>query len=114
MATATNAACTTPETEPDRPLRFERRRHERFTLPGEVTAIRIDGERFGERHGLKMLDYSPAGLGAISPSVLEPGVMVSVEFQAAEYPPRRGVVVRCLPCGNGYRLAIRFELRLAA
>ncbi len=33
MATATNAACTTPETEPDRPLRFERRRHERFTAP---------------------------------------------------------------------------------
>ena len=114
MATVTNAACTTPETEPDRPLRFERRRHERFTVPGEVTAIRIDGERFGERHDLKMLDYSPDGLGAISPTVLEPGAMVSVVFQAGEQPALRGLVLRCLPCGNGYRVAIRFELRRAA
>ena len=32
MATATDVACTTPETDPDRPLRFERRRLERFTV----------------------------------------------------------------------------------
>ena len=114
MATVTKPACTTPETQPDRPFRFDRRRHARFTLPGGVTAIRVAGERFGERYGLKMLDYSPEGLGAISPAVLEPGAMVSVDFQVTDQPARRGVVLRCLPCGDGYRVAIRFELRLAA
>ena len=32
----------------------------------------------------------------------------------AFYLAKRGVVLRCLPCGDGYRVAIQFESLLAA
>ncbi len=96
------------------PLRFERRTQDRWPVDGVVTAFRLAGDRFGERQSLKMLDYSWDGLGANSSAPLEPGTIVSLEFQAPGYMTKRGVVVRCLPCGDGYRLAIRFEALLAA
>ena len=111
MTTAPRTCDPPPRTEP---LRFDRRRHHRWRVPGAATAFRLAGERFGERHELRDLDYSQDGLGAISPSVLEPGTIVSIGFRAPGYPGQRGVVLRCLPCGEGYRVAVQFELRLAA
>ena len=96
------------------PLRFERRSQDRWPAEGIVTAYRLAGDRFGEKQSLRMLDYSWDGLGANSSVPLEPGTIVSLEFQAPGYMTKRGEVVRCLPCGDGYRLAIRFEARLAA
>ena len=96
------------------PLRFERRSQDRWPVEGVVTAVRLAGERFGEMQPLKMIDYSWDGLGATSSAPLEPGTMVSLGFQAPGYMTKRGVVVRCLPCGDGYRLAVRFDARLAA
>jgi hypothetical protein len=74
----------------------------------------VAGERFGERHVLKLLDESYEGLGAVSSRPLEPGAVVSVAFAALGYTARPGVVLRCAPCGDGYRVAIRFEIRAAA
>ena len=113
---------STPSTTPDAeyhadapaPLRFERRSQDRWPVEGVATAFRLAGDRFGEMQSLKMIDYSWDGLGAISSAPLEPGTMVSLGFQSPGYMAKRGVVVRCLPCGDGYRLAIRFEALLAA
>ena len=102
------------EAEAPAPLRFERRRVDRWSLDGVAKVFRIAGDRFGEAYTLKTLDYSPDGLGATCSWALEPGTVVSVGFPAPGYVPRSGVVLRCLPCGHGYRLAIRFDMAMAA
>ncbi len=96
------------------PLRFERRAVDRWPLAGAATACRLGGERFGDTTALKMRDYSEEGLGAICRSPIEPGAIISVAFRAPGQPARQGVVLRCLPCGEGYHVAIRFERRWAA
>jgi hypothetical protein len=96
------------------PLRFERRQSDRWRLDGVATAFELGGEAFGRMHTLRMLDYSDGGVGAQCDSVLPPGTPVSIGFQSPGYIARRGVVTRCRPCGEGYRIAIEFEQRLAA
>ena len=96
------------------PLKFERRRQDRWPTRGIATAYRVGGDRFGERHVLKLLDESCEGLGATTARPLEPGAVVSVGFATLGHPAHTGVVLRCLPCGDGYRVAIRFETRMAA
>ena len=107
---------TTPADEAGayEPLRFERRQCDRWGLDGVATAFELAGDGFGRMHTLKMLNYSDGGLGAISDSVIPLGTTVSIGFQAPGYIAKRGVVLRCLPCGEGYRVAIGFEQRLAA
>lgn len=96
------------------PLRFERRQSDRWPAGGLAKAYRIAGERFGEAYTLRMIDSSRDGIGAMCSWPLEPGSVVSVGYPAPGYPVQTGVVLRCLPCGDGYRLAIRFDLALAA
>jgi len=96
------------------PLRFERRDVDRWPVQGVATAICLSGEKFGQMHELSMLDYSFDGLGAISGTALPPGAIVSIGFQSPGYPAKRATVLRCTPCGKGYRVAIQFEARLAA
>ncbi|MEE8153610.1 MAG: PilZ domain-containing protein [Phycisphaerales bacterium] len=102
------------DTDAPAPLRFERRAHDRWPMEGVATAVRLGGERFGQMQVLKMIDYSWEGLGAFCPEPLEPGTIVSLGFQEPGYVAKRGVVLRCLPCGDGYRAAIQFESLLAA
>lgn len=96
------------------PLRFERRDIDRWPVQGAATATCLSGERFGQMHDLSMLDYSFDGMGAISGTVLDPGMSVAVAFQSPGFLAKRGTVLRCAPCGNGYRVAIQFQSRLAA
>ena len=95
-------------------MRFERRCADRWPLAGVAAAYGAAGENFGQRFVLRIVDYSDDGLGARTDRVIDPGSIVSVAFAEPGHPIRTGVVVRCLPCGEGYRVAIRFETRLAA
>lgn len=96
------------------PMRFERRRLDRWPQSGVAAAYGAAGETFGQRYVLRMVDESEAGMGARTDRVVEPGTIVSVAFATPGQPVRTGVIVRCLPCGDGYRVAIQFETRLAA
>ncbi len=96
------------------PLRFERRGADRWPLSGVAVAYGTAGELFGRRFVLRMLDSSDVAFGARADRPIDPGTIVSVVFASPGHPARSGVVVRCLPCGDGYRVAIRFETRLAA
>ena len=96
------------------PLRFERRLSDRWSIDGVATAFELAGEGFGRTHTLRMLDYSTEGIGAICETVISPGTSVSIGFQSPGYPARRGMIIRCLPCGEGYRMAVIFEQRMAA
>jgi hypothetical protein len=98
----------------DNPLRFERRTHDRWEIPGSATIFRLGGQSFGRMHRLYALDYGPGGLGARVDEPIEPGSLVTVGFESSAYTAKRGVVARCMPCGDGYRVAVRFENRLAA
>jgi hypothetical protein len=102
------------EIEPAGPLRFERRANDRWQANGSATAFRLSGTHFGTTHELSLMDCSDDGLGAISDTVIEPGTIVSVAFQAPGIMAKRGTVLRCLPCGNGYRIAIQYQARMAA
>lgn len=100
--------------DPPGPLPFERRRHARWPMQGSARAVVLDSEQFGQMRQLALLDYSAGGIGAISAQPITPGTPVSIGFTSHGYAAERGVVVKCAPCGHGYRVAIRFELRRAA
>lgn len=114
MSTTWTAAIPQQDDEHHAPLRFERRGVDRWPTHGVANAFRLSGEKFGCIHELSILDWSHDGLGAICDSVIEPGTCVSLGFQAPGNPAKRGIVLRCTPCGKGYRVAIQFEARLAA
>jgi len=100
--------------DPPAPLPFERRRHGRRPMQGSARAVLLDSDHFGQMRQLALLDYSPGGIGAISAQPVIPGTSVSIGFTSHGYPSERGTVVKCLPCGHGYRLAVRFDLAKAA
>ena len=99
---------------PPAPLPFERRMIDRWPMQGKASAICVAGETFGEIFDLRMLDFSPGGMGAMSDRPLSPGMIVNVGFQQPGQPARRGTVSRCQPWGDGYRIGIMFQMRLAA
>lgn len=95
-------------------IRFERRDSERRRLDGVATVFCLSGACFGEMHELNTLDYSSGGLAAMSDRAIAPGTLLSIGFSTQGMLARRGIVRRCLPSGEGYRLSIEFEARLAA
>lgn len=95
-------------------LPFERRRSRRNVVEGTASAFCLDADRFGAISELSLTDYSEGGLGGLSREPLRPGESVSLGFSLVGWPARRGIVQRCLPCGDGYRVAIRFQHRMAA
>jgi hypothetical protein len=96
------------------PYRFERRRADRWQSDAHATAFCLSGDTFGRIADLRLMDHSHDGMGAISPHPLEPGTEISIGFAAPGYLARRGTVLRCEPCGEGYRIAVQFQARLAA
>lgn len=96
------------------PFRFDRRQRDRWPMDGGATAFQLAGDSFGRMHALHMHDYSEHGMGAISETPIPPGSIVSVGFQAPGHLAKRGEVIRCEPCGEGYRVAIIFEHRMVA
>lgn len=105
---------TLSTTDPPAPLRFDRRQHDRWPLDGAATAFELASDSFGRMHDLRMRDFSHHGMAAWSDTAIAPGTTVSVGFQAPGCLARRGVVLRCLPCGRGYEMAVAFEQRMAA
>ena len=98
----------------DAPLKFERRRADRWPMEGVASAFRLTGDSFGLMHDLKVSDYSQGGVGVLSDTPIDPGTLISIGFQQPGVVARRGIVRRCQPCGNGYRIGVQFELRQAA
>ena len=95
-------------------LRFDRRMTDRWPMEETATAFEVAGQGFGRTHALRTHDFSVEGLGALSDTPIVPGTSVSIGFSAPGYAARCGTIVRCLPCGDGYQVAICFERRLAA
>jgi hypothetical protein len=102
------------ETDPPPTFTFDRRAAERWTAPGPATAFRLSGGQFGQILDLDTVDLSAGGVAVTCADPIEPGAMLSLSFSQSGQLARRGVVRRCVPCGEGYRLGIQFQLGLAA
>ena len=98
----------------DGPYRFERRSLDRWASSGATTAFCLTGDAFGRMLDLTLQDYSHDGMAAHSREPIMPGTEVSVGFSAPGYLAKRGTVLRCEPCGDGYRVGIQFQARMAA
>ena len=93
----------------------DRRMFPRKELEAEVEARRVDHSLAAHRHPrmtLALRDLSLGGLSAVSPAPLETGERLAVFF------PRQGAfggwdaigrVLRCVPLGFGYRIAVEFD-----
>jgi len=98
-----------------RPIPFDRRRIERHSCGGgRATAFELGGETFGKMHDLELIDHGAEGIGAFSQTPISPGTIVSLGFDQPWLLARRGEVVWCTPCGRGYRVGLRLQMRLAA
>ena len=98
------------------PIPFDRRRGERHAIDsgGRATAFELGGEAFGRMHDLELIDHGAEGIGAFSQTPIPPGTLVSLGFDQPSMLARRGEVVWCVPCGRGYRVGLRLQMRLAA
>lgn len=85
-----------------------------WDLPGCATAFCLGADIFGSMWNLTALRYGEAGLVADCVEPIEPGSKVSLGFEAPGYVAKRGEVVACRELGSTFRVAIRFEQRLAA
>ena len=95
-------------------LRFERRAFDRWPASGVADVYHMGGTHFGEAVAIKLIDYSNEGLGGCTQQPIDPGSTVSIGYRAPGTPAQQGVVTRCLPVGDGYCVAIQFQLRQAA
>jgi hypothetical protein len=105
---------TLHDSEDRGPFKFERRHSERWQMDTLATAFRVTGDSFGMMHDMQVLDYSHGGMSCTSEDWIEPGTEISIGFQQPGIIARRGIVRRCEPNGDGYRLAVQFLLRQAA
>ena len=93
---------------------MDRRQQDRWPLNCAATALCIQGDHFGQMLLLHTIDTGHGGMGAVSEEPMAPGTSVTLGFESPDYRARHGVVVASSSLGDGYRLAIRFEERLAA
>ncbi|MBX3374405.1 MAG: hypothetical protein KF817_11265 [Phycisphaeraceae bacterium] len=104
--------CAAPDAGIPEVYRFERRRADRWSTEGVVICHETGGDGFGRRHAMEILDASEDAIGAACNRALVPGTPLTVSGLGPV--PRRATVLRCLPNGRGYRLALVFAAPAAA
>jgi len=95
--------------------RDERRMFQRTPADYEVKATRMDHSlraRLQPQLQLRLNDLSAGGLSGTCETPLETGEQVAIAFPS-KWPHAAwdafGRVVRCLPTGNGYKVALAFD-----
>ena len=76
-------------------------------VSGTATAFHLDGDRFGVMHHLLELSISEEVLEAKAEEAVPTGATVSLGFETPGLTARRGEVVNCDPCGEGWKIGIR-------
>ena len=93
--------------------RLERRRETRAQADGRLPASYTNGaDRCGITY-LDVLDRSPSGMGVLTRTPIEPGMIVTISPDGKSAPWQRAVAVRCVRVGEMFRVGVRFS-RLAA
>lgn len=94
-------------------LRIDRRREVRSEAAARLPATYSDGERHGITH-LEVVDQSASGLGALTRSPIEPGMVVTICPEGSAVPWVTGRAVRCAREGEMWRVGLVFDRRAAA
>ena len=76
-------------------------------ITGTATAFHLDGDRFGTMHHLLELSISEEVLEAKAAEAVPTGSNISLGFETPGLTARRGEVVNCDPCDEGWRVGIR-------
>ena len=84
------------------------------SIPGSVTVFHLEGEEFGLMHEVVELQVSDEGINGRSTNPVSPGSVVSMGFEAPGFPARRGEVVGCVRCPQGWQIGIEFHASTAA
>ena len=96
------------------PMRLERRREAREAATGTVAATYSNGaDRFGLTH-LELVDCSRRGLGAISRTRIEPGMIVTMCPEGSSVPWRAARAVRCERIGEEFLIGLSMSALAAA
>ena len=83
-------------------------------IPGSVTVFHLEGEAFGLMHEVVELRVSDEGINGRSSEPVSPGSVVSMGFEAPGFPARKGEVVGCVRCREGWQIGIEFHASTAA
>ena len=94
-------------------LRIERRTQVRESAFGTLAATYSGEGRHGITH-LQLVDRSASGLGAITRTQIDPGMIVTICPEGSTIPWLSGRVTRCTPDGESYRIGLVFDRRSAA
>jgi hypothetical protein len=86
----------------------ERRLSRRAEAEGCATAFCLGGGHFGQMFTMKACDYCEGGVAVYCRTPVPPGSDVAIGFESRHCSAGRGTVLRCQPCEEGYRVAIRF------
>ncbi len=111
---STNASIRfAPMIEP-KPWKPERRLESRQPAGGRaIVTIREQGQ-MPILAPVELLDASEHGVGIRSEKPAMPGAAVRLYFHGEVMPGRTGVVARCDRDGEGWRLGVRCDMRMAA
>ncbi len=96
------------------PLQFDRRCSTRWQAIGPLEAVRTDGFASPTTFRINLVNESAGGLAANTNVPLAPGTQLRVRTSPNIDAWRNGVVVRCMPSGSGYRIALAYQVRRAA
>ena len=88
-----------------KPLKFNRRAGVRKRVQGEALAAGY-GRAGSVRVRVVLVDASYSGIGVDSPVEFEVGSEIKLHFNGQVLPGREGLVARCDPCAEGYRVGI--------
>ncbi len=95
-------------------LPFDRRRARRRIAAGTVMATITTPGGESTLARVRLQDISTTGVGLRIDTPLANGTVVAVYSEGSRFPIASGMVVRCLPMGNGYRVGLDRRLREVA
>ena len=95
-------------------LRLERRDGEREPREGWAMAAFYDEDGALSLTQVELVDASGAGLGLWCPVEVEPGARFCLYSGATRLPHTTGVVARCVPDEDGFRVGLKCAGRMAA
>lgn len=93
--------------------KLNRRTSDRAPRAGAAMAAFFDEDGALSLTRVELMDVSDGGLGLLSPVGVPTGVRFSL-YWGASVPHTTGVVARCAPDGDEYRVGLRCDQRMAA
>ncbi len=83
-------------------------------VSGAATVFHLEGEEFGHMHEVMKISICSSGIEGFSKNPVIPGSVVSMGFESPNHHARRGAIVGCVRCEEGWKIGIEFDSQFAA